>query len=217
MTTGAKERFLRKTCPEPNSGCLLWLGSAKRSGHGGIRFQKKYTTAHRVAWESFVGPIPDGLCVLHKCDNPPCVNVRHLFLGTLQDNAIDMAVKGRGRKNSRDMPTGVYRSGSRFGAHLTVDGRSHYIGSYATVGAAAVAVQGFKDKYQRPRIGARGVACIPERVQWREIAESSWRGMDLVVRLSCGHDAVLVKRKVSPRRVQCKECQRTRSMTAQRR
>jgi hypothetical protein len=50
---------------------------------------------HRLAWEMANGPIPAGMCVLHACDNRACINVEHLFLGTYQDNALDMVAKGR--------------------------------------------------------------------------------------------------------------------------
>ncbi len=58
---------------------------------------KSYTVyAHRMAWELAHGPIPAGLFVCHACDNPPCINVEHLFLGTARRNSEDMKAKGRG-------------------------------------------------------------------------------------------------------------------------
>jgi hypothetical protein len=81
--------------PEPNSGCWIWTGSRNTKGHGEVRinWQKHYT--HRLSWELRNGPIPDGLWVLHKCDNATCCNPDHLYLGTHNDNMRDMVVAGR--------------------------------------------------------------------------------------------------------------------------
>lgn len=77
--------------------CWIWRGWKDVHGYGKIYVleQKKDVGAHRVAWELAKGPIPDGLFVLHKCDNPPCMNPEHLFLGTHGDNMRDCAKKGR--------------------------------------------------------------------------------------------------------------------------
>lgn len=93
------ERFEDKFIPEPNSGCWLWMGAITRGGYGHIRKRvnnvNKMTRAHRVSYELYKGPIPEGLQVLHTCDNPICVNPNHLFLGTNQDNVDDKVSKDR--------------------------------------------------------------------------------------------------------------------------
>lgn len=96
------ERFYEKTQPEPNSGCLLWTGAVHPDGYGKISpgGREGPKIASRVAWELGRGRIPDGMFVCHKCDTPPCVNVDHLFLGTLLDNAHDRMRKGRTRNQA---------------------------------------------------------------------------------------------------------------------
>ena len=65
----------------------------RRGGYG--RNDSSLMKAHRLSWMLFFGPIPDGLCVCHECDNPKCVNPEHLFIGTKLDNAHDRDKKGR--------------------------------------------------------------------------------------------------------------------------
>ena len=75
--------------------CLVWTGAKCPKRYGSMFFRGKTMKVHRVAWELFSGPIPAGMCVCHRCDNPPCVRPDHLFLGTQSDNMRDMAAKGR--------------------------------------------------------------------------------------------------------------------------
>lgn len=79
----------------PNE-CLEWTGVVNEAGYGRIWVNNKWVLTHRLAWELMNGPIPDGLCVLHHCDNPPCCNAEKcLFLGTRADNNADREAKGR--------------------------------------------------------------------------------------------------------------------------
>ena len=77
--------------------CVPWAHARNSAGYGAVRIGGRTVLAHRVAYEKTHGPIPDGMCVCHRCDNPPCVNIGHLFLGTHSDNAKDMVGKGRWR------------------------------------------------------------------------------------------------------------------------
>lgn len=88
-------RFKKKFKVAGPDECWIWTGSKQHFGHGECRIMNGKTAAHRVAWVLAGNEIPDGLCVLHKCDNPPCVNPAHLFVGTRGDNSRDMLAKGR--------------------------------------------------------------------------------------------------------------------------
>lgn len=85
--------------PQPN-GCLVWIGARTAAGYGQIQRRKLSPIplyVHRVIWIAEYGSIPEGMDVLHKCDNPPCVRVQHLFLGDDQANTNDKMAKGRHR------------------------------------------------------------------------------------------------------------------------
>src|ERR1700722_1599308 len=90
------ERFWSKV--QKSEGCWLWIGCRHRQGYGKLHTGGKIgkvVPAHRISWGVNFGPISDGLWVLHKCDNPPCVRPDHLFLGDRKDNMVDCAQKGR--------------------------------------------------------------------------------------------------------------------------
>lgn len=83
---------------DKSGGCWVWLGTRHGKGYGHVKSGGVVRKAHRVSWEMVHGPIPDGLLVCHRCDNPPCVRPDHLFLGTARDNTQDSISKGRTRR-----------------------------------------------------------------------------------------------------------------------
>lgn len=85
---------------DKTGGCWIWIASTNPTGYGQVRRGKLNRAAHRISWVAHNGPVPDGLCVLHACDTPRCVNPSHLFLGTKADNTADMMRKGRNRFKS---------------------------------------------------------------------------------------------------------------------
>lgn len=88
-------RFWRKVQKDTPESCWIWTGNKRRTGHGVIFNNGKSRSASRVVWEMDRGPIPAGMQVLHKCDNAPCVNPDHLYVGTYQDNNRDKTERGR--------------------------------------------------------------------------------------------------------------------------
>ncbi len=104
-----------------DSGCWEWQGAANSKGYGVIHLKhwdwpERAPSVHRVVYMLCVGPVLDDLCVLHRCDNPPCVRPDHLFLGTNLDNIADKMAKGRHRS-----PVGENHGSHRLTAELVME------------------------------------------------------------------------------------------------
>ena len=104
--------------------CWLWQGSVNRRGYGRIIHSNKEYGAHRVSWMLAHGLIPPNMLVCHHCDNPPCVNLNHLFLGTDNDNIQDKVKKGRAR--------GAHIGEKHHNARLTVEDVKQIRDMYST-------------------------------------------------------------------------------------
>lgn len=90
-----QNRFWDKVDKKEGEGCWEWNSAISKTGYGVINVERKTTKAHRVSWEMHYGPIPEGMMVCHKCDNPKCVRPDHLFLGDSLANNLDMTLKER--------------------------------------------------------------------------------------------------------------------------
>ena len=92
-----QKRFWKFIKVNPKTNCHEWQGTKNKHGYGYFHVdkQRKMIRSHRYIWEIYNGPIPNGMFVMHKCDNPCCVNVLHLTLGTPRDNTRDKIIKKR--------------------------------------------------------------------------------------------------------------------------
>jgi hypothetical protein len=96
----AADRFFAKV--DQSGDCWLWTAALFSNGYGAFRLGPKQVRAHRWAYEHFVGPIPTGAVVMHRCDVKRCVNPDHLTTGSQAENQADMTSKGRGRVGGRN-------------------------------------------------------------------------------------------------------------------
>lgn len=103
-----RSRFYAHVRVVPGPGCWEWTGGRQADGYGafsmGGRAARRMVGAHRISWELANGTIPEGMSVMHRCDNPPCVRPSHLELGSRADNMRDMARKERSRTTRLTAP-----------------------------------------------------------------------------------------------------------------
>lgn len=129
-------RFWENTDKRGKQECWKWLGGKTKAGYGQLGIDRKTFYAHRLSYEMAHGPIPDNLYVLHRCDNPGCVNPDHLFLGTQTDNMRDASAKGRTavaeRHGSHTHPESVSHGELNVASKLTKDQVNEIRHSYET-------------------------------------------------------------------------------------
>lgn len=129
-----KDRLLAKA--EWDGSCLLWCGAMHPRGYGLIRKAGKWSKAYRVSYEIHHGAIPDGMVVMHSCDQPGCINPAHLSIGTQRDNVRDMISKGRDNRLS-----GERHPHAKLTVEEVAEIRRRYIPRKHGCGAGALAME----------------------------------------------------------------------------
>lgn len=141
ITEAERLRFEKFLCPEPNSGCLFFVGADNGQGYGMFGFRGRIILAHHFAWLASGRDIPADRFLLHKCDTPACVGWWHLYLGTSADNNADMV--RRPKRQRGPLPRGVRARArsSGFEAYATIQQRYVHLGVYGSIEEASAVAE----------------------------------------------------------------------------
>ena|ERR1019366_8223921 len=143
-----RDRLDSLSAPSTPGGCRIWIGAKTKKGYGSFHYKGKTTQAHRVSWIENNGPIQDGMCVLHKCDVPGCINPSHLFLGSQIENLKDMRAKKR------------HANGNKiYGSKLTEEDVFNIRSSSETANTLSV----------RYKVGLSSISAIRSRTTWKHL------------------------------------------------
>lgn len=148
-----ERRFLANLSEPDENGCVIWRGVMATTGYGRM-YHGHEIGAHRYAWERVHGPIPADLFVCHKCDVRACVNVEHLFLGTIADNGADMVMKERQARGERSGHAKLTDSDVR-------DIRTRYL-------AGGISTRMLAHEF---RVSKHTVYCIIHRITWKHLQD----------------------------------------------
>lgn len=157
-------RLLASVIKDQSTECWIWQKAKQRSGHALIKMPGgKMAKAHRVAYEVWVGPIPQGLLVLHSCDNGSCINPKHLRTGTHRDNMDDMVSRGRSCSGDRNFNKISPLKGSQIGLSKLTEEAVREIRSGMST----------REAMQRFGVGKATVCKARTGFGWKHVAESA--------------------------------------------
>ncbi len=156
-----RQRLEHYSVPDPNTGCILWVGRSSINGYGVLNWQTQPWLAHRLAWTEVHGRIPSGMIVCHRCDVRACINPAHLFLGTTADNMRDC------REKERQL--------ARLD-HGALDAIRHATGSVREIGDRYGVPEGLVCKIKHEHLVAELRVSKPER--WRSKADKLLTAME---------------------------------------
>jgi len=174
MASGRKNELTRelieeRSCPEPNTGCWLWLARPNRGGYGTIKLSGTRQLAHRASYEVFVGPVQGEQVVRHSCDTPACVNPMHLEIGTQLDNIRDRVSRGRNGAAFGDS------HGARTCPESRPRGELHYASKLTEADAVAIRADRAPQRVLAKRYGVsrNAIRKVQSGASWAHLKEAS--------------------------------------------